>query len=551
MLLSLTLADFVLVDRLSLDFHNGFSVLTGETGAGKSILLDALALALGERADSSVVRAGAERAEISAEFDPRGRDDLALWLTQQALAAEDGQLLLRRVIDVGGRSRAFINGRPATAQQLKEVGALLVDIHGQHAHYSLLKAAEQRRLLDSFAGAGELAAQVGAAWNDWRAARIRRERAQSQSSEFAAERERLLAMTTELTGLAFSPDAWLPLQEEQRRLAHAAELQQGAQLAAEALDGDDAGLLTQLRVIRARLADLAEIDPQLEALHTRLEGVAEELHDTARELHRYGERVELDPEALMQAEARLSAIQAAARKYHVRPEGLPAALAEALQALAALGEHTDLDALQAEEQAMAAAYQRLGEALSARRGEAAVRLRDAVTRTMQQLAMQGGCFNVALETGDAAAHGLEDVVFQVSPHAGQGLQALAKTASGGELSRIGLALQTVLSAVSGAPTLLFDEVDAGIGGGVAEIVGRLLAGQGKNRQVLCVTHLPQVAARAAWHYHVSKHETGGGARSAVRLLSQPERVAEIARMLGGVQITAATRQHAQEMLEAE
>lgn len=554
MLLSLTLADFVLVERLDLDFDAGFSVLTGETGAGKSILLDALALVLGERADAGVVRVGAERADISAEFDLADAPGLTAWLHEQALSGEEALLLLRRVVEAGGRSRAFINGRPATAQQLKAAGEFLVDIHGQHAHYSLLKTAEQRRLLDAFAEAGDLAGQVAEAWRLWREASARRQAAEAHSSEMAAERELLAQTVAELGALAFTPEAWQALQEDQRRLAHATDLVQGTQYAADALEGDErdeGGLLTQLRGVRARLAELAEIDPALAALHGTLDGAAEVMQDTARALRRYAVRVDLDPEALMLAESRLAAIQAAARKLHIRPEAIPDALAKARDRMVELGEKADLAALAQAETAREADYRRLAGQLGARRAQAADKLAQAVTESMQQLAMKGGRFSVDLQACEPGAHGLEEVVFQVSPHAGQELQALAKTASGGELSRLGLALQTVLSEVSGAATLIFDEVDAGIGGGVAEIVGRLLAEQGRRRQVLCVTHLPQVAARAARHYRVSKEGGEGGVRTHVALLDEAARTEEVARMLGGVEITEASRRHAAEMLGTE
>jgi DNA repair protein RecN (Recombination protein N) len=550
MLLSLTLADFVLVERLSLDFQAGFSVLTGETGAGKSILLDALALALGERADAGVVRAGADRAEVSAEFDLTDTPGLAAWLDEQDLAGEENVLLLRRVVEAGGRSRTFINGRPATAQQLKAAGEFLVDIHGQHAHYSLLKPAEQRRLLDAYAGATDLADQVGEAWRLWRQARARRLAAESHSGQMAAEREELEETVAELQALDYSPEGWQSLQEEQRRLAHATELVQGVQLAAEALEGDEAGLIAQLRGVRARLAELAQIDPALAALHDTLDGAAEMMQDTARQLRRYGERVDLDPHALMLVESRLAAIQAAARKHRIRPEAIPDALRAAQARLAELGEAADLAALARAEEKCEADYRQLAARLGHLRAQAAEKLARAVTEVMQQLAMGGGRFSVDLPMCEAGAQGLEEVVFLVSPHAGQALQPMSRTASGGELSRLGLALQTVLSEVSGAPTLIFDEVDVGIGGGVAEIVGRLLAEQGKRRQVLCVTHLPQVAARGAWHYLVSKIQDTEGVRTRVTLLEEEARVEELARMLGGVEITETTRRHAAEMLGA-
>jgi DNA repair protein RecN (Recombination protein N) len=556
MLLSLSISDFVLVEQLSLDFAPGFSVLTGETGAGKSILLDAISLVLGERVDAGVVREGAARAEISAEFAVQASSPLADWLHENDLAGEEDVLLMRRVVEATGRSRAFINGRPATAQQLKEAGEFLVDIHGQHAHYSLLKAAEQRRLLDAFGGSTELAAETARAYRAWREAAARRESAQNHAGEQDAERERLAWVEQELAALDFTLPGWQDLQEEHRRLSHAADLAAGAQAASETLDAEETGVLNRLRVMRGNLADLAAIDPALTEPLGLLESATETLHEAARELSRYADRVDLDPEALNQAELRLTAVQTAARKFRLRPEEIPEHLAATRGQLAELGAAADLAGLIQAEAEAEAAYQKLAQKLSKQRHEAAGKLGKAVSAAMQQLSMQGGRFEAGLIAGDvathAAAHGLEDVEFRVSPHAGQGVKPLAKTASGGELSRIGLALQTVLSGTSGAPTLLFDEVDSGIGGGVAEIVGRMLADLGGNneskRQVLCVTHLPQVAARAVRHYQVSKETRAGRAVSSVAVLSHADRVEEIARMLGGVKLTDATRAHAEEML---
>ncbi len=548
MLLSLSIADFVLVDRLDLDFQAGFAALTGETGAGKSILLGALALVLGERADAGVVREGASRAEVAAEFAADRVPGLNAWLADNDLAGDDGVLLLRRVVEAGGRSRAFVNGRSATAQQLKEAGEFLVDIHGQHAHYSLLKSAEQRRLLDEYAGCANLAAATAERHRAWRAASARREAAQRQAGELDAERERLAWTERELAALAFTADGWQTLQEDHRRLAHAADLVAGARAAGALLDGDETGLLDRLRALRHQLADLAGIDPALAGPLALLESAGESLHEAERELSRYADRVDLDPEALNDAEQRLAAIQAAARKFRLKPEEIPEHLAATRARLAQLGGDADPEALARAETEAEAAYRKDAGALSGLRRKAAAKLAKAVTAAMQQLAMQGGRFEVELPAGEPAAHGLEEVEFQVAPHAGQGLKPLAKTASGGELSRVGLALQTVLSGVSGAATLIFDEVDAGIGGGVAEIVGRLLADLGNSRQVLCVTHLPQVAARAAGHYRVSKASRNGRAVSEVTLLDADARVGELARMLGGVTITEATRAHAAELL---
>ncbi len=549
MLLSLTLADFVLVERLSLDFQAGFSVLTGETGAGKSILLGALSLVLGERADAGVVRQGAQRAEVSAEFDLAGSEAAAAWLREHDLADEEAGVLMRRVIEAGGRSRAYINGRPANAQQLKELGEFLVDIHGQHAHYSLLKSAEQRRLLDAYAGCGKLAEETAGAFRAWSEAGERRRSAESDADKDAQERERLEWTVNELAALDFDPAGWLALQETHHRLTHAVDLARGALAAAEALNAEETGLLDLLGGVRGNVSGLAEIDPGLKDQLEMLENAVETLHEVARELGRYAERVDLDPEALAQAEARLAAIQGAARKYRIRVEELPAYLEEARARLKALGEAADLEALVRAEADAEQAYRRLAEQLSEQRGGAARRLGKAATAAMQQLAMKGGRFNVALTLREPAAHGLEDIEFLVSPHHGQAERSLAKTASGGELSRVGLALQTVLSGVSGAPTLIFDEVDAGIGGGVAEIVGHMLADLGTRRQVLCVTHLPQVAARAGGHYLVSKESRGGSvATQAIRLEDAAPRIEEVARMLGGVKITETTRRHAAELL---
>jgi DNA repair protein RecN (Recombination protein N) len=551
MLLSLSITDFVLVERIELDFGPGFSVLTGETGAGKSILLGALSLVLGERAEAGVVREGAARAEVSAEFATDGVPGLAAWLEANDLAGDAGVVILRRVVEAGGRSRAFINGRPATAQQLKEAGEFLVDIHGQHAHYSLLKVTEQRRLLDAYAGSGDLAAATADRFRAWRACTARRQAAERQAGELDAERDRLAWTEQELAALGFSLEGWQALQDEHRRLSHAADLVAGARAAAEVLDGDETGVLDRLRALRASLADLTGIDPDLAEPFALLESATETLHEAERELARYADRVDLDPEALHQAELRLAAVQAAARKFRLKPEEIPDHLAATRARLAELGAAADLAGLAAAETEAEAAYRRGAEDLTRQRKKAATKLARAVTAAMQQLAMQGGRFEAALLEQEAAPSGLEQVEFRVSPHAGQAVRSMAGTASGGELSRVGLALQTVLSNVSGAATLIFDEVDAGIGGGVAEIVGRMLADLGRGRQILCVTHLPQVAARASRHYRVSKETRGGRAVSEVAPLDDEARVSELARMLGGVKITAATRAHAAEMLRAE
>ncbi|HEX8979833.1 MAG TPA: DNA repair protein RecN [Parasulfuritortus sp.] len=546
MLLSLSIRDFVLVDRLDLEFDAGFSALTGETGAGKSILLDALQLVLGGRAETGVIRDGAERAEVAAAFEPPA--ELAAWLAENGLDGEESDLLLRRVIDAGGRSRAFINGRPATLAQLKEAGEFLVDIHGQHAHYSLLRAGEQRRILDAYSGSEALAARTAETWRAWQKLVKALDEAERHASEAAAERERLQWQVDELTALNFHLEEWLTLQDDHRRLAHAAELIQGAQQVVAMLDEDGQGAIGLLQSARGRLADLAEIDPALKSPLDMLESGLIQMEEAARDLGHYAERVDLDPALLEQAEARLAQVNDAARKFRVRPEELPGLLAESGARLAELERLADPEGLRREAEKARGEYDKVATELSAKRKKGAASLAKSVSQAMQKLSMQGGSFAAALEPCAPEAGGQESVEFQVSPHAGQGLKPLAKTASGGELSRIGLALQTILSQISGAPSLIFDEVDAGIGGGVAEIVGRMLADLGKQRQVLCVTHLPQVAASAGHHFRVSKETVSGRARSRVEPLDKAQRVEEIARMLGGVKITDTTRKHAEEML---
>ncbi len=548
MLLGLTLVDYILVERLELDLQPGFSVLTGETGAGKSILLGALGLVLGERSDGTVIRSGATRAEVGAEFSLTGMPELQAWLAESGFEVGGEELLLRRTVETGGRSRAFINGSPATIQQLRELGARLVDIHGQHAHYSLMQSGMQRNLLDAYGGCAQLAERTANAYRAWQQAIRRRQEAQRRAEADAGERERLAWVVDELAALDFQPGQWQAVQETHRRLAHAAELLSGAQGVIELLDGEVNGVIPHLRMAKARLDELAAYDPRLADCGQMLADGLIQAQEATRELGRYAERVELDPDALAAAESRIAQVMAAARKLRCAPEELPRILHDARTRLADLTEGADAEALARTEADALAAYDASAQALTACRRLAAEALGSEVTEAMQQLAMKGGRLRVELTPCAPEAGGRETVEFWVAPHPGQDLRPLARTASGGELSRLGLALQTVLSARSGARTLIFDEVDAGIGGGVAEVVGRLLADVARDRQVLCVTHLPQVAARATHHWRVSKEDVGGRTLSRVLRLDPDERVEEIARMLGGVELTDITRRHAREML---
>ncbi|HPU81157.1 DNA repair protein RecN [Accumulibacter sp.] len=549
MLCRLTIRDFVLVDRLELDFQAGFGTLTGETGAGKSILVDALAFALGDRADASLIRAGSERAEVNAEFDLVVAPAAADWLRAHDLDAQ-GVLLLRRVLDANGRSRAYLNGSPVTVQQLREVAESLVDIHGQHAHQSLLRSEAQRALLDSHAALEPLLAEVAGAWRQWREARTLLDAASNGLEALAIEREQLTWQVRELQTLGFSAEEWLALNEEHQRLAHAASLVEGAQSSLQLLAEGDSACEAQVAGVAHRLQDLSEYDPALSEIAALVQSAQAELAEAISALRRYANRVELDPQRLAEAERRIDAVLGCARKFRCSPAELPALLVRWQERLTVVGQAADIAGLEQRVAAARAQYEQLALQLSGRRAKAAAALGRDVSQVMQQLALGGGRFEVGLlpvEGGNAA--GMEQIEFRIAGLAGSEPRSLAKVASGGELSRISLAIQVVASQAARVPTLIFDEVDVGIGGGVAEVVGRLLRELGAERQVLCVTHLPQVAARANWQWQVSKVAVADQLRSHVAMLTGEARVEEIARMLGGVEITAITRQHAREMLK--
>ncbi|WP_233800031.1 DNA repair protein RecN [Paraburkholderia sp. HP33-1] len=555
MLRHLSIRDFVIVAALDLEFDSGFTVFSGETGAGKSILIDALALALGARAEASVVRTGESRADITAEFETHALVDQ--WLDEQALGAADegqhgGTVMLRRVVDANGRSRAFINGTAATLAQLREVGEMLVDIHGQHAHQLLMRPDAQRELFDTHAGLSDMAAAVTRAWRTWRDKAQAVEHAQTRDRELQLERERLAWQLTELDKLAPQPGEWEEVNTEHRRLSHSANLIDGVQGALGALSESDDAMITHLGSIVSKVRDLAEIDPALNDVLAALEPAEIQLQEAAYSLSHYAQKLELDPERLAQVEKRLDALHSAARKFRLQPETLPEEHEARRKQLAALDAAADLDGLRAAEAQAKDVFVAEAKKLSKARAKAGKALGEAVTTGMQELSMKGGSFEVALvPLPEGGAHGLEQIEFRVAGHAGVPLRPLAKVASGGELARISLALAVIASAASPTPTLIFDEVDTGIGGAVAEVVGRLLHQLGEARQVLCVTHLPQVAARGDHHFQVAKTGNGkGGTLSSVTSLDKASRIEEVARMLGGLEITATTRKHAKEMLTA-
>lgn len=549
MLQRLTIQDFVIVERLELEFGAGFTVLTGETGAGKSILIDALALTLGERADAIAVRQGAARADVTAEFDTEGNKALQSWLSDNDLAGDEGTCLLRRVVEASGRSRGFINGHPATAAQLRGAGDFLVDIHGQHQHQSLSRPATQRALTDAYGGMVAQAELVADHWRTWQRRREERLAFEGNAAAINAERERLEWQLQELDALKLEPGEWSKVGAEHARLAHAASLIEAAQSGVEILTEGEGAALAQLNSVIARLQPLLAHDARLKDILEALEPAQIQLQEGAGALRRYGERTDLDPQRLREVEQRLDALHAAARKYRVDADALHELAEHTRQRLAELGAGGDPETLRARETEAEAAYREAAKKLTAGRRKAAKKLAEVVTAGMQELAMQGGVFEVALEALETpAAHGLEQIEFRVAPHQSMTPQPIAKTASGGELSRLSLAIQTVLSRVARVPTLVFDEVDVGIGGRVAEIVGRMLQSLGGKHQVMCITHLPQVAAAADQQWQVRKATAGGKPSSAVVALDAKARVEEIARMLGGVKITDTTRKHAAEML---
>ena len=554
MLQTISLRDFVIVDQLELDFAAGFTVLTGETGAGKSILLDALSLVLGERADSSQIREGSNRAEISALFriDPEQLEYFSRWLNEQGFPMEDdGQtLLLKRTIEGNGRSRAFINGSVATLAQLREAGDQLVDIHGQHAHQLLLKGGAQRELLDRHAGLLMLATEVAQSFKTLNDSRRRLEQAENAGQDIERERERLEWQLEELTELSPQEGEWAGIQGEHARLANGAKLIGGCQEAIELLSDADNSIESSLSKVCSNIGALAEHDPALSSVSESLEGAQIQLDEAIHSLNRYLQKLDLDPARLIQVEERMQALHSAARKYRTEADELPKLLSETTERLDALTASQNIDALRDKVQQEEAAYLKLAKQLSQQRGTAAGDLGNLVTDAMQDLSMAGGRLEIALTPlAEGGSHGLEQIEFLVAGHAGSTPRSLAKVASGGELARISLAISVITSKASFTPTLIFDEVDAGIGGAVAETVGKLLHQLGQSHQILCVTHLPQVAAQGNHHLKVSKSQSGDKTISQVQPLGRGERVEEVARMLGGATITDTTRRHARELLE--
>ena len=547
----ISLRDFVIVRELDLNLSQGFSVLTGETGAGKSILIDALQMALGERADSGAVREGATRCEVSAEFDCPAQAHAVL---EDAGFEVSDTLLLRRSVDTQGKSRAWVNGSQATATQLRALGEMLLDIHGQHAWQSLTRPDAVRGLLDAYAGLNTEG--LKSAWHAWRQAQQAVQTARNAQDSLSREQERLAWQIGELDKLAPALDEWDELNSHHTRLSHAQALIDAGQNAIGSLDGDEAsrlgkatGALGLLSQAIAQLQDQAHVEPEFQSIAEVLQSSLAQAEDAAHSLQTYLRKTDLDPDRLKELDQRMSQWLSLARRYKRPPEELAALLISWKQELNALEAASDLEGLEAQEKSASLAYQTEAKKLSQQRKKAAPKLAQAVTSAMQNLGMQGGRFEVALiSLEQAAQHGLEDIQFLVAGHAGSTPRPVGKVASGGELSRIALAIAVTTSELGEAGTLIFDEVDSGVGGAVAETVGRLMKQLGMHRQVLAVTHLPQVASCADHHLLVSKASSKEGVSSSVTLIAGEQRVTEIARMLGGEKLSATTLAHAREML---
>jgi len=552
MLTNLQIRDFAIVDQIAVEFEPGMTVLTGETGAGKSILVDAVSLVLGERGGSQLVRSGAQRAEFSAEFDVSSLPNVRAWLEEHALDQDDA-CLLRRVISADGRSRAFINGNAATMQQLKSIGELLLDIHGQHFHQSLGRRPVQRDLLDHFGDLLKQRKSVELAFEQWQSLQQRLGALLSADSDRASRLDLLEFQLRELDALNLEDGEFDALQTERQKLNNSGKLADGITAALARLSEDETANASSLLADALRAVNaLLEFDSELEGVRAILESASIQVGEATDELQRYGAAVDMDPARRDWVEERLDALQSTARKHRsTASELLP--LREKLRTEFDELSHAEERGKELELQVSAALaeYQSLALNLSKARRKVATKFSAAVTEAMDGLGMPGGVFDVKIAplADDAVrAWGIDDVEFLISANPGQPPMALSRVASGGELSRMSLAIQVIASDGSAIPTMVFDEVDSGVGGSVAEMVGRRLHELGGKRQVLCVTHLPQVASLASQHFRISKVSDGKATRTGVSALGKEERIQELARMLGGVEITQKTLDHAAEML---
>ncbi len=553
MLESIVINNFAIIDKTHIEYARGMTALTGETGAGKSILLDAIQLVLGDRADSNSVKAGCDKADISVSFDTSALADANAWLQQNELADEHS-CLLRRVIHSNGRSKAFINGSPVTLGQLRELGEMLVDLHGQHEHQSLQKSSVQRELVDASLPEPQLLAATRESFTRWQQLQQRQRQMLDQSQEKQQRIDLLQLYSREFAELSLVPGEYESLQKEYRRLSHAGQiLEISSEVNARLYDNEPFNIQAELSVCVEQLQQLAEIDHSLKDTQQLLQDALIQTQEAASFMRAYHQDIDLDPARLDWINQRLSQAQSLARKHHVSEEDLvehAQALQQELEQLQV--DEADIDKIEQQLEQAYADYLKQATALSEARQQTAGLLSQQISEEMQNLGMQGGCFEIRInrieQPGNLSGHGIDQIQFLVSANPGQPLKPLTKVASGGELSRISLAIQVILSSSSQIPTLIFDEVDSGIGGGIAEIVGNKLRQIAANRQVFCVTHLPQVASQAHHHYQVQKTKHVDSVTTDVRELEQQQRLEEIARMLGGMTITEQTRAHAQEMI---
>ena len=552
MLLNLSILDFVIVDKMSLDFKPGFSVLTGETGSGKSILIDALSLALGQRNEGGVVRLHQDKADISAIFDIQNNNEVIDWLKENELESDNAELILRRVIHADGKSRAFINGKVSTLQQLKELGESLVDIYSQNSHHSLLKLSSQRQILDNFGGHSDLAAEVYLLYQTWHKLHIQKieyeKNAQIYSDELAELRDKL----RELKQFAFTLADWETLQQDHSMMSHGSELIENINFCIEVLEKDDTAISNRLHLVQQKISHSVAIDEKLKESSDLMDSICIQTQELTRSLNRYLQKVDLDPERLKDIEARIQAIHNFGRKHRIKPEEFEATLISWQARMDELESFQSDEGIDAKEKAALEAFNQKANLLTQARKKAAETLGQNITDAMQKLSFSHGRFEVKLTPQEPSLHGLEQIEFLAAPHLGAEARPIHKAASGGELSRLSLAIRVASISKANVPCMIFDEVDVGIGGSVAEIVGKLLKELGSHdqRQVLVITHLPQVASLAVHHYKVSKTQENNQTLSHIHLMDEKMRVDEIARMLGGISITDTTREHAKEMLQA-
>ena len=552
MLLNLSILDFVIVDKMSLDFKPGFSALTGETGAGKSILIDALSLALGQRNEGGVVRLHQDKADISAIFDIQNNNEVIDWLKENELESDNAELILRRVIHADGKSRAFINGKVSTLQQLKELGESLVDIYSQNSHHSLLKLSSQRQILDNFGGHSDLAAEVYLLYQTWHKLHIQKieyeKNAQIYSDELAELRDKL----RELKQFAFTLTDWETLQQDHSMMSHGSELIENINFCIEVLEKDDTAISNRLHLVQQKISHSVAIDEKLKESSDLMDSICIQTQELIRSLNRYLQKVDLDPERLKDIEARIQAIYNFGRKHRIKPEEFEATLFSWQARMDELESFQSDEGIDAKEKAALEAFNQKAGLLTQARKKASQTLGQNITDAMQKLSFSHGRFEVKLTAQEPSLHGLEQIEFLAAPHLGAEARPIHKAASGGELSRLSLAIRVASISKANVPCMIFDEVDVGIGGSVAEIVGKLLKELGSHdqRQVLVITHLPQVASLAVHHYKVSKTQENNQTLSHIHLMDEKMRVDEIARMLGGISITDTTREHAKEMLQA-